>query len=416
LRTRTRGRCLGCVQKKVRRPIADGMDESCDLPEGYAGLAGMVEFRLVGSLQPHEQAALLPGLGAKAYRAFLADLKQRGLQAPLEITDAGVVLDGHLRLRAALELGWEKVEVRVVSPPDEVEYLLLAALQRRQLSQSQKAALAVELDQYRQLQDEGRERRLANLKGQPAADVATLPVRGRSRERAARLAGVSARTIQYAATVQAADPELFAKVKDGRLPAVEAARQVRQRRRDTELAEAPAPLPAGCWDVLLADPPWPMPGRRGSGRSVVNHYPTMEIEQIAAFELPVANDALLFLWAVNSMLPQALEILSVWGFEFQTQFVWVKDQIGLGHWNRTQHELLLLGRRGSFPVPPPARRSSSVLAGKRGAHSAKPESAHELIERMVPDGRKLELFRRGPARPGWDSWGNQAEPAQAATG
>ena len=65
---------------------------------------------------------------------------------------------------------------------------------------------------------------------------------------------------------------------------IEAARQVRQQRRDSELAEVPVVLPAGCWDVLLADPPWPMAGRRGSGRSVVNHYPTMSIDQIAAMQ------------------------------------------------------------------------------------------------------------------------------------
>ena len=37
---------------------------------------------------------------------------------------------------------------------------------------------------------------------------------------------------------------------------------------------------------------------------------------------------------------------------------------------------------------------------------------YELIERMYPRASKLELFARGPARPGWTSWGNQAEPRQ----
>ena len=120
---------------------------------------------------------------------------------------------------------------------------------------------------------------------------------------------------------------------------------------------------------------------------------------------------MLFLWVVNSMLAEGLDVLTWWGFEFQTHFVWVKDQFGLGHWNRTQHELLLIGRRGRFHLPKTDRRASSVIQGKRGRHSEKPESSYELIERMFPEGKKLELFRRGPARPGWDSWGNQAEPA-----
>jgi N6-adenosine-specific RNA methylase IME4 len=37
-----------------------------------------------------------------------------------------------------------------------------------------------------------------------------------------------------------------------------------------------------------------------------------------------------------------------------------------------------------------------------------------MIERLYPNLPKMELFRRGPPRPGWDAWGNEAgipEPA-----
>jgi hypothetical protein len=50
------------------------------------------------------------------------------LQVPLEITAAGVVMDGHGRLRAARELGLSELEVRVVEPADELEHILRAAL------------------------------------------------------------------------------------------------------------------------------------------------------------------------------------------------------------------------------------------------------------------------------------------------
>jgi MT-A70 len=96
-------------------------------------------------------------------------------------------------------------------------------------------------------------------------------------------------------------------------------------------------------------------------------------------------------------------------------YAWPKDKWGLGQYNRCQHELLLLGRRGKFPPPAEARRPSSVIKGPRGRHSAKPEAAYELIERSYPRASKLELFARGTARPGWVGWGNEASGCEAAT-
>jgi len=145
---------------------------------------------------------------------LVEDIRRRGLLVPLEITKMNVVLDGHLRLRAATELGLEQVPVRLVAPPDQVEYMLLAALQRRQLTPSQRAALVVELEQYRQRRSGRGKRRLANLRGQPV-EVATLPPRGKTRDLAAGLAGVSARTVQDAATVYENDSELFRRIKQG---------------------------------------------------------------------------------------------------------------------------------------------------------------------------------------------------------
>lgn len=50
----------------------------------------------------------------------------------------------------------------------------------------------------------------------------------------------------------------------------------------------------------------------------------------------------------------------------------------------------------------------------RGEHSAKPECFFEMIEQYFPNLPKIELNRRGPARPGWDAWGNEIATAPAA--
>jgi len=115
----------------------------------------------------------------------------------------------------------------------------------------------------------------------------------------------------------------------------------------------------------------------------------------------------LFLWSTNPHLPDALQVIEAWGFEYKTNIVWVKDKAGLGFIVRGQHEVLLIATRGDFPAPLPAVRPPSVITAPRREHSRKPDEAYEVIERMYPDLPKIELFARG-AREGWEAWGNQA--------
>jgi len=168
------------------------------------------------------------------------------------------------------------------------------------------------------------------------------------------------------------------------------------------------------YPIILADPPWKYenPPIGGSNRSIENHYPTMTLDEICA--LPVADiaadQALLYLWATAPKLAECLDVVTAWGFEYRTNLVWVKDKIGMGYHARSQHELLLVCRRGEMPPPEAGTQSSSVIFSDRGEHSEKPTAFHELIERLYPDVGKIELFSRKP-RTGWDSWGNQAEEA-----
>jgi hypothetical protein len=46
----------------------------------------------------------------------------------------------------------------------------------------------------------------------------------------------------------------------------------------------------------------------------------------------------------------------------------------------------------------------------------KPDKALEMIESYYPNLPKIELHRRGPARPGWEAWGAEAEDADYKTG
>jgi N6-adenosine-specific RNA methylase IME4 len=354
-------------------------------------------------LRLHPKAEQVPAMPPEERAGFAADVAERGLLVPLEISKEGVVLDGRERLRTALELGLETVPVRIVAVQDELDYMLRAAIFRRQLSASQRAALVLELEQYRELRTAARERQWANLGGGP--EVATLPPRGKTREHAARWAGVSPRTLQDAATVREHDQGLFEQVKEGKLGAALAARRVRRALRDQALVKAP-PLPEGPFELIYADPPWKL-GNPDGAYAPENHYPTMPPAEIEALALPAAEQAVLFLWAVNCLLPQALAVIEAWGFTYKANIAWDKGSIGPGTWLRQQHELLLVGTKGGFPPPEPQRRPASVIGAKRRRHSQKPEAAYELIERAYPEVSKLELFARGTPRAGWAAWGNE---------
>jgi N6-adenosine-specific RNA methylase IME4 len=170
----------------------------------------------------------------------------------------------------------------------------------------------------------------------------------------------------------------------------------------------------GKFSLILADPPWDDEFGK-SDRSIENHYPTMKFADILALPVSeIAHDqAMLFLWATPSMIEMALKTSEAWGFAYRTQMVWVKPSIGLGKYVRQRHEILLICRRGDHPAPAPESLPDSVVEAPRGEHSAKPEVFHQIVERMYPDARKIELFRRGTSRDGWAAWGAETQ-AKAA--
>ncbi len=79
----------------------------------------------------------------------------------------------------------------------------------------------------------------------------------------------------------------------------------------------------------------------------------------------------------------------------------------MGYYFRQRHELLYVATRGAMPAPAPAARVDSVIEAPRQAHSAKPDSVYEVIERMYPTLPRVELFAR-QRREGWAAWGNQS--------
>lgn len=201
-------------------------------------------------------------------------------------------------------------------------------------------------------------------------------------------------------------PELWAEawmkaceIAEGSLPT---AKEVEYVVKEMLWSEPP-PLPPGKYRVIYADPPWQF-DNSGFEQSAASHYPTMSTDNICDMNIPADDNAVLFLWAVNSMLEDALQVVRKWDFIYKTNFVWVKTKgPTIGFYVQSRHELLLIATRGENMLP--EVKPISVLSGEVTKHSKKPEHIYELIESMY-DGPYLELFAREKIN-GWECWGNE---------
>lgn len=197
-----------------------------------------------------------------------------------------------------------------------------------------------------------------------------------------------------------------------------AEKKKKRETRERAMGEAQLALPDERFGVILADPEWRFEFFSEKGKtnsSADNHYRTSALEVIKSRNVLsiAADDCVLFLWATVPLMPEALEVMETWGFEYKSSATWVKDRAGTGYWFRNRHEILLLGTRGKPPCPAEGEQWESVIEAPVGKHSEKPEAVREMIEQYFPTMPKIELNQR-TRRNGWKGWGDEAPVAQAA--
>jgi len=198
----------------------------------------------------------------------------------------------------------------------------------------------------------------------------------------------------------------------------------KQRTKLNSLPSLYPALPNKRFDIIYADPPWHYNGKMqfdktGKGveeidlakkifiSSAAFKYPTLKLAELKA--IPVSqiakDDCLLFMWATNPHLAQAVELGQAWGFHYKTvAFVWDKMTHNPGQYTLSNCELCLLFKRGRIPKPRGARNIQQLVRIPRGNHSAKPGQVADAIEKMFPTQKRIELFAR-KTRAGWESWG-----------
>jgi N6-adenosine-specific RNA methylase IME4 len=186
-----------------------------------------------------------------------------------------------------------------------------------------------------------------------------------------------------------------------------------------EREERTPELPQDKYRVIYADPPWFYGDNltEDYGASV-HHYKPMKTEKICELgeeiRKLIGDDAVLFLWTTVPVLPEALQVVEAWGFEYKAQFVWDKVKHNYGHYNSVRHELLLIATKG-ICTPEAKELFDSVQTIERTEkHSEKPIEFRAIIDTLYPSGKALELFARTGPSGRWEVWGAEAELQEPA--
>jgi N6-adenosine-specific RNA methylase IME4 len=376
--------------------------------------------------EAHPLADLLPAMSESEYTELRESIRLNGLRQPITLHPDGSILDGRHRAKACAELGIPVAMVRFEGEDSEaLGFVLDLNLKRRHLSETQRAAVAAEL---------------ATMRQGERTDIASIEAR-LSQPTAAELLNVSRSAVQRAQAVRARGvPELFEAIRHDKL-AVSLAAQLadmpaeqqlqalaridagerschvvvseRRTERARQIEEASSGVALNSFGrtfpILYADPPWRFEGPALTGSRVTElHYPTMSLTDICA--LPVheiaAPDAVLFMWALPSMIPEALEVLTAWGFEWKTHGAWKKPRMSTGFWLRNTLEDIIIATRGN--MVPPAHVDAFLFEAPAGAHSEKPAIVRQRIVELYPDVARIELFARTAPAPGWFVWGHEA--------
>jgi len=194
------------------------------------------------------------------------------------------------------------------------------------------------------------------------------------------------------------------------------------------------------YQIIYADPPWSYKAwsenKKQAQGCAKKHYNTMSVSDICA--LPVQKiadkDCKLFLWATMPCLPEALQVIESWGFEYKTvAFAWVKTNkrqsqkqlsflpinfidrfYGIGHWTASNIELCLGALVPNGKLNRQSKTISQIVLSPLRKHSQKPNEVRNKIVELCGDLPRIELFAREETL-GWDVWGDEVESDENIT-
>jgi len=353
-----------------------------------------------------EFKSLIPPLTTEEFTQLEKSIVSEGCRDALVLWD-GIIVDGHNRYEICQKHGipFKTTEMQFSDREEAKDWIDKNQLGRRNLTP----------DQIRIIRGR-RYERTKKIVGRPEkCDQNDHINPKRTSEKIGAEHGVSSPTIRRDGkffneleSLKEKYPDRINDIYNGKKRANPVLKDIRRIEKKEEIKHVEPQKLEGKYNVIYADPPWQYDNNSTSIRGTADdHYPTLTIDEIK--QIPVESitldNAALFLWTTSSMIKKAFEVMEAWGFEFKTSMVWVKDRMGTGFFVRSKHEILLIGTKGSF-LPMTTDLPESVIFASKEGHSKKPGVFYEIIEKMYPEQKYIELFARSKREP-WSVWGNE---------
>lgn len=346
----------------------------------------------------------IPPLSKDEYSGLKQSLLKEGCRDSLLVW-GDVLIDGHNRYEICTEnkISYKTQPIEFNSDEEALDWIDKNQLSRRNLTPDQMSLIRGRI-YNRQKKSHGGDRN-SSVQNEHL----------KSSEKLAQQFGVSASTIRRdaeSATMLENYPEQAAKIMKGELTKGQAIKEIRESLPKSD----PIPIPNGKYEVIYCDPPWRYDAAI-SRLEVEGHYPTMDLEEICNLGSEVdklaAKDCVLFMWTTTAKLNWFMTVLDAWKFEYKTSMIWDKVDYNMGYYCSPRHEILIIAGRGSST---PTVEDKKVIQSidsvqsipKSNKHSQKPEEYYDIIEKLYPGTKKIELFARNK-RKGWESWGNQID-------
>lgn len=364
----------------------------------------------IDSIHLHPSAGDIPKMRPDEWDDFYNDVAMHDIKVPIEITADGTILDGRHRFEAAQKMGKTMVPVTdapLSSGEDGYMYMVKAAVLRRHLTDDQRATMSVLWKQEHKVPDGVRN---------------SIPLRGGTENKKPNT--VTKAVTEFKTTRKKHDqatklynqtPELFTKAHEGEITLRDAVtlselntedqhtaldmvkthevKNVHLARRKImkDKAEDFKP-PEGSYQVIYADPPWEYDFGFDIHGAAQRHYNTMNQEELCGYPVPADKNSILFMWVTAPKIPEAVDLIRAWGFDYKTCFIWDKVDHVMGHYSSVRHELLFVAGKGSFPKQSDTLRDSVITIPRSSIHSRKPGEFRDLIDEMYPHATKIELF------------------------
>jgi len=180
----------------------------------------------------HDIANVWPLMDDDKLDELVADIRSNGLINPIWTFD-GKILDGRNRYRACLIANVKPV-FREYTGNEPTAFAVSLNDRRRHMGKSALAAVAVELEPYFAVDAKRRQAEQAKRNQPQAQKVEKLPPieKAKAREEAAKSVGVNDRYVSDAKKVKTEAPEVFERLKAGKITLQDAKREVAKKPTD----------------------------------------------------------------------------------------------------------------------------------------------------------------------------------------